>query len=382
MAELPRRRTGRRRRRTHRAARTTGSSFAKWYLDRLVMRLVVGGVCLVVAVVVGVLKGGRSSPATPAVDPPSFIAPRADGTPRPASASVRPETVRDGSFLDARQAHATRLKRRGPSPQGYEPDEVPPEGGEVVRYPSGERQLMAWFAYPDPRPEGDCPAVVFCHGGFAFGAEDWDAAYPFLDAGFAVMMPTWRGENGNPGDFELFYGEVDDARAAIRWLASRSGIDRDRIATFGHSAGGGVSALLSLYDEPAIWVTGSAGGLYAPETFEGWAEIVPFDPGDETECRLRVLAGNQAEMKARHIAYVGEDDDGIAQDLPSFREETERTGAALTIVVIPGTDHYSSLEPALSAFAGDLERLRAGRWSPVEFSSGGGAFGGRFGSGR
>ena len=86
---------------------------------------------------------------------------------------------------------------------------------------------------------------------------------PFLAAGFAVMTPTLRGENGNPGSFELFYGEVDDAEAAVRFLAAQPRIDSKRIYTFGHSVGGGISALLSLRPEIPVRKGGSSGGLYS-----------------------------------------------------------------------------------------------------------------------
>ena len=64
-------------------------------------------------------------------------------------------------------------------------------------------------------------------------------------AGFAVLLPTPRAENGNPGDFEMFFGELDDARAALERARSLRGIDPDRIAIFGHSAGAVLTALLS-----------------------------------------------------------------------------------------------------------------------------------------
>ena len=35
------------------------------------------------------------------------------------------------------------------------------------------------------------------------------------------MAPMLRGENGNPGSFELLWGEIDDASAAIVELASK-----------------------------------------------------------------------------------------------------------------------------------------------------------------
>ncbi|MEZ0229557.1 MAG: alpha/beta hydrolase family protein, partial [Planctomycetota bacterium] len=249
-----------------------------------------------------------------------------------------------------RASHVTRLKVKGKSPQEWQ-DEKPPEGVQAVTYKSGELELKAWFA----RPKGDkVPAVCFFHGGFAFGKEDWDCARPFLDAGFALLCPTVRGENGNPGHFELFYGEIDDARAAIRWLVKQPGIDADRIFTFGHSVGGGISAVLALHDEPKVKLSGSAAGLYPRDTFFGWKEIVPFDPSDEKEAKLRLLSLNLDQMRGRHVAYLGTEDRAMTLGLGALTAKAKKAGAPLEIEKVPG-DHGAMLEPAIKKF---IERIK------------------------
>jgi dipeptidyl aminopeptidase/acylaminoacyl peptidase len=45
------------------------------------------------------------------------------------------------------------------------------------------------------------------------------------------MTPTLRGENGNPGNFECFYGEVDDVIAAGRYLATLPYVDPKHISS-------------------------------------------------------------------------------------------------------------------------------------------------------
>lgn len=105
------------------------------------------------------------------------------------------------------------------------------------------------------------PALMFLHGGFAFGAGDLEACQAFMDAGYIVMCPMLRGENGNPGVFEMFLGEVEDAKAAAVWLAEQPGVDKSRIFAFGHSVGGGVSAMLSLRENVPVQHSGSSGGF-------------------------------------------------------------------------------------------------------------------------
>jgi hypothetical protein len=97
----------------------------------------------------------------------------------------------------------------GPAPEQLEDFEVPPEA-RVLLYQSGELKLKAWVS-PDPKDGVRRPAVVYLHGNFVFEPRHWDAAKPYRDAGFATMTPMVRGENGNPGNFECFYGEVEVA---------------------------------------------------------------------------------------------------------------------------------------------------------------------------
>ena len=250
-------------------------------------------------------------------------------------------------FLDQRGAHPTRLTVHGPSPQPYE-NEEPPAGAESVLYPSGPLKLEAWLALPPGAKEGSrLPAVVYFHGGFAFGAGDFDDARPFRDRGFVLMMPMLRGENGNPGDHEMYWGELDDARAAVRWLAQRPEVDPTRVYTFGHSAGGVISALLSLCPEPALRQTGSAGGLYDESLFDGMRGL-PFDAGDRDERRLRVFSPNAALMLQRHVGFVGSGDEPVVSGAATARRAA--SGGLLEVVELPG-DHFSSLPAAAGRFA-------------------------------
>src|SRR5262249_44512173 len=103
-----------------------------------------------------------------------------------------------------------------------------------TEYESAGRKLKAWVH--SPKGSGPRPALVYLHGGFAFGNDDMEECQPFVAAGFVVMCPSFRGENGNAGNFEMMFGEVDDAAAAVRWLAAQKTVDPKRIYVFGHSS--------------------------------------------------------------------------------------------------------------------------------------------------
>jgi hypothetical protein len=251
------------------------------------------------------------------------------------------------TFDQWRTGFKTKLLKTGPSEQEYDPTEQPPENVTEVMYPSGPLNLKAWVHRP-PGVEEPRPALVFFHGGFAFGGGDLEACQPFMDAGFVVMAPMLRGENGNPGNYELFFGEIDDARAACQWLSKQPYVKGDRIYTFGHSVGGGVSAVLSLLDNVPIRHGGSSGGLYEHLTFMGWnlEGMVPFENTPQ-ERSVRLLLGNTAHMQHPHFAFVG-DDDGYDEAAESVRKEPNG-GGKLTLEKMPG-DHFDSFEPALQRY--------------------------------
>jgi acetyl esterase/lipase len=261
----------------------------------------------------------------------------------------------DRPYLEVRRAHATALteKHRAPEPIG---PVTPPAGASEVTYRSGDLELRAWLALPAKGPPDSVPAIVYLHGGFGLDKEDLKKCKPFLDAGYAVFLPMLRGENDNPGYFELLYGEVDDARAAIQLLAKDPRIDKGRIYAFGHSVGGGLAALLALWDDVPLLATGSAGGLYPYTVFASWSDILPFDRRDPLERQLRLLLGNTGDMKHRHYAYIGEDDD-LKSVVGPAEEELKTTRAPLTITMVDG-DHMTCLPPAMRRFIRDIESRR------------------------
>src|SRR5215208_3865456 len=81
------------------------------------------------------------------------------------------------SYLDLRKTHSTVLKTRGPSPQKWH-DIAPLHGVTKVPYTSGDLKLTAWLAMPKRAQADKVPAVVYFHGGFAFGMEEFVDCQP------------------------------------------------------------------------------------------------------------------------------------------------------------------------------------------------------------
>ena len=255
-------------------------------------------------------------------------------------------------FFADRASHPTALAKHGPAPQKYEP--WPSEGPlEVIEYPSNGRILRGLLAFPAEKKlaiDGKLPVLLYLHGGFALGESDVDDCVPFLRAGFAVWAPALRGENGNPGDHELAFGELDDARAALRFVGNLEGVDPARVVVFGHSAGGMLSALLALYPDLPVRDTGSAGGLYGPELFDRLR--VPF-VDSPLERRMRLFAPYAAQQKQPHFACVG-DDDGMSRPVVESVAKAAAQAHRPFVASVAKGNHFTSLAPCMEQY---LERV-------------------------
>ena len=253
----------------------------------------------------------------------------------------------DKSFQQERRDYETKLVIRGPAPTEG-PDLLPIEWLEVFDYESSGYTLRGYRARPKNRSlarEGRVPGLLYLHGSFALAQADVKDTLPFLRAGFAVYAPALRGENGNPGYHELFYGELDDARAALEAMRQDPLIDQKRLFVFGHGAGGVLSALLTLSPTLDAVDTGSAGGIYQGPVFDSLE--LPFQDS-EIERRLRLFIPHMRQMKTPHLACVDRQDP--AYDATVFaRVIADRARLPLTMLEVAG-DHVSSLSPCLSAY--------------------------------
>jgi len=271
--------------------------------------------------------------------------------PRPTN-SAADEADDVGSFIERRTAYSTQLTRHAPATENV-PEFDDPAGVTRVTFASDGRTLWGWLARPDG-VEGDLPVLVYFHGGFFLKPADLELLRPFLDAGIAVFLPTLRGRNGNGGDFEMVYGEVDDARAAVAFIAEQPGIDAAHIYTMGHSMGGAVSAMLSLYPDAPVRITGSSSGIYAESTLQHWAQggdastLIRFDIDDANERQLRLFAPFAGQMRHRHVAYAGSEEGSFQSNVAAAAANAEATHLFESHVV-PG-DHFGALPHALAAF--------------------------------
>ena len=265
---------------------------------------------------------------------------------------------REKPFLTRKASFKTNLQRQGKAPSDWEAEELP-RGLELVTYESNGLKLKAALYVPPNLGNKKRPALVFFHGGFSLYYGSIDNCESFVNDDFIVLMPMLRGENGGNGNYEMFVGELDDAANAIRWLSKHKNVDADNIYAFGHSIGGGVSAMMSLMDDNLpLKHCGSSGGLYGPDSFYMWrhadsdgSDMIRFDPENISECLMRVLQGNIKWMKRKHYAYIGTQDQPFLQTVAEMRKENaqapDKTHLILSHLI---GDHMSSLMPAIEQY--------------------------------
>lgn len=123
---------------------------------------------------------------------------------------------------------------------------------EDLEFRVGGEHCAAWLYRPDG--DGATPVVVMAHG---LSGTRRDRLGPFAErfaaAGLAALVFDHRGFGDSGGEPDLFEParQLEDWRAAIAWARSLTGIDPDRIATFGSSMGGG-NALAAAAADPRV----------------------------------------------------------------------------------------------------------------------------------
>lgn len=267
---------------------------------------------------------------------------------------IKPNTTR---FYEDKSSFETNLIKLIPAPQKYT-DGVPPAGASEVLYQSGDLSLKAWLS-DKPADEDKHPAVVFAHGGFSFAESEWEAGQEFIDHGYILMTPMLRGENGNPGYFEYFYGEVDDLVAAADYLANVSYVDKSRIFLCGHSIGGTLSILSSLM--PTRYrAAASFGGMPTTEDLilHGGSPI-PFDTKDKKEFELRSAIYYPDSIITPIFLYVGDQEDGGWLEYSEFFAKNERmNGKPIEFRAVKG-DHWSSVPESVRMCRAEFDNIQA-----------------------
>jgi acetyl esterase/lipase len=216
--------------------------------------------------------------------------------------------------------------------------------------------------YLPEKAEGPLPVLVWVHGGgWRAGSKENCPAIPFAARGYAVASINYR-----LSQHALFPAQIEDCKAAIRWLrahAKRYNLDSKHFGAWGSSAGGHLVALLGT-SGGVKELEGKGGNLDQSSRVQ--AVVDWFGPTDFTRMggahnrpkspESLLLGGPVQENKAKAakanpITYVGKDSapflimhgdrDTVVPLNQSelLAEALKKAGVEVTLRVIKGASH-------------------------------------------
>lgn len=259
------------------------------------------------------------------------------------------------TLMKAREGHVTKLTKQM---SDKEPVPEPPKGMfEKITYTSPAGKLAAYIS-PAPKDGKKRPLMIWFVGGFSNSISEvaWEdaeidndqSASAYRKTGLAMMYPSLRGGNDNPGVKEGFYGEVDDVLAAIDYAAKLPWVDPKRIYLGGHSTGGTL-ALLVAEAAPkdrlrAIFSFGPISEImYYPD------EELPFNLKDAKERNLRTAYSYLEGIACPTFLMEGEG--GNKSDIESLQRKNNGHNPKLSFTIAKGEDHFTILGPTNALLA-------------------------------
>jgi dipeptidyl aminopeptidase/acylaminoacyl peptidase len=254
--------------------------------------------------------------------------------------------VQNEDYAKARKRFHTKLLRKRPAPYQNCAPTKPPLGVSEIDFPSGTLRLKAWVSRPPADNHRKFPAVLFLHGGFCFDFSDWQVTQAFRDAGFIVMIPLLRGEDGQPGSFTMFYDEVDDAVNAAKYLRKQFYVDPDQLYVAGHSTGGTLTMLAAMtytHFRAAASFSGSPDAVGYTRHAVAIGADVPFDYTDPMELQLRSARVYAASFKCPLRIYYGVDENHLALSSQPTAKLAREHGLDVQAIAVDG-GHNSAVE--------------------------------------
>jgi acetyl esterase/lipase len=229
---------------------------------------------------------------------------------------------------------------------------------EFARPP--QRALLLDLYVPE-QPTGPLPVIIWVHGGgWCSGGKDYPPAERFTARGYAVASLSYRYSTE-----ALFPAQIEDCKAAVRWLrahAAQYRLDPARFGVWGASAGGHLVALLGTSgDAPEL--EGTVGGnleqssrVQAVCDFCGPTDFLQEigQPGDldraTLDCPEAGLLGGllterpEAVRRANPLTYLAPDNPPFLivhgdQDMIVPLHQSQILCEALTAAGVPATLH-------------------------------------------
>lgn len=224
-----------------------------------------------------------------------------------------------------------------------------PAGKEYVYKKAGDRELKLYVTRPETKSDTPRPAIVFFHGGGWVGGSPGqftEHSKYFASRGLVCVQVEYRLLDRESDDPPITC--VQDAKSAMRWVRSHAeefGIDPDRIAAGGGSAGGHLAAFVGLVDaldapedDKSISPKANALLLFNPvfdNGPEGWGhqrvksryrEFSPFHNTSADDPPAIVFLGDADKLIPVETAY-------------KFQKQMEAAGVKCEVHIYEGMPH-------------------------------------------
>jgi pimeloyl-ACP methyl ester carboxylesterase len=215
-------------------------------------------------------------------------------------------------------------------------DAAHPAAMTVLHIPS-HGVLINGLVY-SPSGAGLHPTLVICHG-LPGNEKNLDLAQAVRRAGWNAVTFNYRGSWGSPGSFR-FAQNLQDADAVLAYLrdpnnAAKLGVDPKRIAIFGHSMGGWVTAHTAAHDHALM------GAILVSMADMGSA-------GGRTHAQL--VAAMADDMESLHDVTAESMVDELTTHSKEFLVAGTATGLAqIPVLVLTANDHLAPQADALVA---------------------------------
>lgn len=273
--------------------------------------------------------------AAPAAAAPTTAAPAAS-SPTPDAPATEPVQL-NGDYERERRRFHTKLINKTPAPDKYEPLVAPP-GADQIFYRSGyggELELVAWVSRYE-RTRKPRPAILFLHGGNAIGQGHWLLVKPYIDAGYVVMIPSVRGENGQKGNFSGFYDEVDDVLAASERLLHMPGVDPHRLFLAGHSIGGTLTMLAAMSTHRFRAAVPISGNPDSFAFFNRYPQDIRFDDKNPREFQMRSPVCYAHSFKCPMKVMHGSEEVHFVTRVGLLSKRAHAARVVMDVEVLPG----------------------------------------------
>ena len=244
-----------------------------------------------------------------------------------------------------------------------EPDIPPQEIFDLIHYKAPDGDMAAYLT-PDPQDGQKHPAIIWIHGGFG-GIGDWfwedpvdelndQSGRALREAGIVMMIPSFRGENANPGQYQMFYGELDDLKAALTYLQQLPYVDPNRIYLIGHSTGGTTVLLANEYID-GFRATFSLGGIPDLKLLSLKASslpvAIPFNQKDEKEFTLRSPRTYITSIKSPTFYFEGQENAYFWPQFKELNKIAQEKNIPFIAYNLKDGDHFDILHPTTNIIA-------------------------------